>query len=198
MEAQTVFAILVGAALACFSLLMVGYSFFRGNETREIPPVASAPPESPFPPEKGGADEVGVDAILDSINTLDLEYQLGNVTDDQYREQMASYRMQVAVAVKSQLERGDASPELLLEQEILEARAADGWRSCPRCDAPLPVTPPLSSGKGLSGDGDAPLAFCPHCNASLANDDSSSSPESPFPPEKGGEAAIVPSRATEQ
>ena len=180
MEAQTVFAILVGVALACFSLFMVGYSFFRGNEAREIPPVAPTPED----------DEVGVDAILDSINTLDLEYQLGNVTDDQYREQMTSYRMQVAVAVKAQLERGDASPELLLEQEILEARArgADRWRSCPQCDAPLP----------LITDGDAPLAFCPHCNASLGNGDSSHSPESPFPPEKGGEAANVPSRAAEQ
>lgn len=185
MEAQTVFAILVGAALACFSLVMVGYSFFRGNEAREIPPVASGRPLT-----GSGDDEVGVDAILDSINTLDLEYQLGNVTDDQYREQMASYRMQVALAVKAQLEGGDASPELLLEQEILEARArgADGWRSCPRCDAPLPVAPPFSSGKGLSGDGNAPLALCPHCNASLANGNSPSSVE----------AAEVSSQATEQ
>ena len=175
MEAQTVFAILVGAALACFSLVMVGYSFFRGNEARDIPPVASARPST-----GSGDDEVGVDSILDAINTLDLEYQLGNVTDDQYREQMASYRIQVAVAVKAQLEGGDASPELLLEQEILEARArgADGWQSCPRCDAPLPVTT----------DGDAPLAFCPHCNTSIGNGDSSYSEDS----------TIVPIRATEQ
>lgn len=171
MEAQTVFAILVGAALACFSLVMVGYSFFRGNEAREIPPVASTSPST-----GSGDDEVGIDAILDSINTLDLEYQLGNVTDDQYREQMGSYRMQVAAAVKAQLERGDASPELLLEQEILEARGkgVGGWRSCPRCDAPLPATPTFSEGKGLSGDGDTPLALCPHCNASLPSNNSPS------------------------
>ena len=170
MEAQTVFAILVGAALACFSLVMVGYSFFRGNEARDIEP-ASPPPED---------DAVGVDAILDSINTLELEYQLGNVTEDQYREQMAAYRLQVALAVKAELERGDASPELLLEQEILAARAngASEWRSCPRCDAPLPATT----------DGDAPLAFCPHCNASLANGESSSTED----------AANVSPRATEQ
>ena len=166
MEAQTVFAILVGAALACFSLVLVGYSFFRGHEAREIDPVPSTPQD----------DEVGVDAILDSIDTLELEYQLGNVTGDQYREQMASYRVQVALAVKAELERGDASPELLLEQEILAARAqvpsgspgSGEWRSCPLCDAPLPV----------STDGDAPLAFCPHCNASLANGNAPS-PENP-------------------
>ena len=164
MEAQTVFAILVGAALACFSLVMVGYSFFRGNEAREIDPVASARPST------GSEDDsVGVDAILDSINTLDLEYQLGNVTGDQYQEQMASYRLQVALAVKAELEQGDASPELLLEQEILEARArgTEGWRPCPQCDAPLPAP----------SDGDAPLDFCPHCNASLASSNSSRSGE---------------------
>ena len=175
MDAQTVFAILVGAALACFSLVMVGYSFFRGNEAREIEPVASTRPST-----DSGDDDVGVDAIIDSINTLDLEYQLGNVTDDQYREQMASYRMQVALAVKAELEGGNASPELLLEQEILVARAngADTWRPCPQCDAPLPA----------AVDGDAPLDFCPHCSASLANGNSSHS----------GEPANVSPRAPEQ
>ena len=175
MDAQTVFAILVGAALACFSLVMVGYSFFRGNEAREIEPVTSARPST-----GSGDGEVGVDAIIDSINTLDLEYQLGNVTDDQYQEQMTSYRLQVALAVKAELERGDASPELLLEQEILEARArgAEDWRSCPQCDAPLPA----------AADGDAPLVFCPHCNASLANGNSS----------RSGEPENVSPRALEQ
>lgn len=180
MEAQTVFAILVGAALACFSLVMVGYSFFRGNEARRTGPVTPALRD----------DEVGVDAILDSINTLDLEYQLGNVPEEQYRDQMASYRLQLALAVKAELECGDASPELLLEREILEARAngAEGWRSCPRCDAPLPA----------ATGGDAPPAFCPHCDASLEIDGSAPSPEPPFRHEKGGDAPNALSRATEQ
>lgn len=170
MEAQTVFAILVGAALACFSLVMVGYAFFRGNEARSIEAAASASEDG----------EVGVDSILDSINTLDLEYQLGNVTGDQYREQMASYRLQLAMAVKAELERGDASPELLLEQEILAARSnSEGvWQSCPRCDAPLPA----------ATDRDAPLPLCPHCDASLGNGGSS----------RATDAANVSFRATEQ
>ena len=170
MEAQTVFAVLVGAALACFSLFMVGYSFFRGNEAREETPVASGPED----------DEVAVDAILDSIDTLELEYQLGNVTGDQYREQMAAYRLQVAMAVKAELERGDASPELLLEQEILAARSSGtgAWRSCPRCDAPLPA----------DTGGDAPLAFCPHCNGPQGGDESLHAPE----------VTNAPSPATEQ
>ena len=149
MDAQTVLAILVGGALACFSLVMVGYSFLRGNEPRETNANFETPEE----------DGVGIDAILDSIDTLELEYQLGNIPEDQYLQQLQSYRLQVAMAVKEQLERGDASPELLLEQEVLRARTegVGSWQPCPQCDAPLPK----------STETDAPLAICPHCNAAL-------------------------------
>ena len=129
MEAQTVFAILVGAALACFSLVVVGYSFFRGNE-------GGKSEAGPAVPENDGVD---VDAILDSISTLELEYQLGNVPEDQFRDQLQSYRLQLALTVKAQLERGEAPPELVLEQEVLMARSenAGGWKPSPRCDASL-------------------------------------------------------------
>ena len=149
MDAQTVFAILVGVALACFSLVMVGYSFFRGNQASSIGPVD-------IPPQDDG---VSINDILDSINTLELEYQLGSVTEDEYHQQLQSYRMQVALAIREQLERGDASPELVLEQEIIQARREGirGWQSCPQCDAPLPRATDL----------DSPIAVCPHCNASL-------------------------------
>ena len=165
MDAQNVFAILVGGALACFSLVMVGYSFLRGSETRETDANVETPEE----------DGVGIDAILDSIDTLELEYQLGNIPEDQYLQQMQSYRLQVAMSVKEQLERGDASPELLLEQEVLRARTegVGSWQSCPQCDAPLPK----------STETDAPLAICPHCNAALAPENSAFEP---------GNAALAP------
>ncbi len=149
MEAQTVFAILVGVGLACFSLVMVGYSFFRGNEARRTESITSVSED----------DGVGLDAIMDAIDTLDLEYQLGNVTEEQYRQQMQSYRLQVAATVKEQLERGDASPELVLEQDVLRARGegTGDRRSCPQCDAPL--------AKSTATDGR--VTACPHCDAAL-------------------------------
>ena len=151
MDGQTVFVILVGAALASFSLVMVSYAFFRGNSPEDEGPVASE-----FPADVG----VGLDAIYDSIDTLELEYQLGNVPEEQYRQQLDSYRIQVAVVVRAMLERGDAPPELLLEQEVLAARSearrsssnsseGETWRACPQCDAPIPPD-------------DVP---CPHCGA---------------------------------
>ena len=164
MEAQTVFAILVGVGLACFSLFMVGYSFFRGNEARRTESIASVSEN----------DGVSVDAIMDAIDTLDLEYQLGNVTEEQFRQQMQAYRLQVAMAVKTQLEQGDASPELVLEQDVLRARGegTGDWHSCPQCDAPLPK----------SADERGRMATCPHCDSDLDIDHSESVQDSPGTP----------------
>ena len=155
MDGQTIFAILIGAALGCFSLVMVGYSFFRGNE-----PARGTSGLSSSQSDEG----VGLDAIYDSIDTLELEYQLGNIPEVQYQEQLESYRLQAAVAIKALLDSGDAPPELMLEQEILRARSAKDstqppgdWRPCPRCDAPLPEP----------ADGSISGQSCPHCGTPL-------------------------------
>ena len=156
MDGQTIFAVFIGAALGCFSLVMVGYAFFRGNEpnTDESSPV--------FP---AADDGVGLESILDSIDTLELEHQLGNVPEAQYLELLESYRLQAAQAIKSLLESDSAPPELLLEQEILEARSAipandrpHEWVPCPQCDAPLPIAAQETPGGSA----------CPHCGASMA------------------------------
>ena len=170
MDGQTIFAILAGSALACFSLVMVGYSFFRGNGPAET---------SAIPARAADDDRVALEDLLDSIDTLELEYQLGNVPQEQYQDQLGSYRLQVAAAIKEQLERDEAPPELALEREVLHARStADGnWRRCPQCDAPLPA--PV--------DGDTRAASCPHCNAMLATNGAS------IPPIETGEES--PARA---
>ncbi len=152
MDAQTIFAILVGSALACFSLVMVGYSFLRNREPqRELASTAKLPDQN----------GVGIDSLFDSIDTLDLEYQLENVPEEDYLQQLHSYRQQIAVLIKEQLENGDAPPELLLEREVLRARAGGMkvWRSCPQCDAPLTLN------AASKPDG----ATCPHCSASLSS-----------------------------
>lgn len=154
MDGETIIAILIGGALAGFSLFMVAYSFFRGDSDR-VPG-----PESPLESANSESDAVGVglDSIYDSIDTLELDFQLGNVPADQYREELLAYRLEAAAAIREQIEGGQAPPELLLEQEVMDARASlrsskameAGWESCPECDAPIPF-------------GDVP---CPHCGAS--------------------------------
>ena len=156
MDGETIFAIVVGIALAAFSLVMVSYSFFRGSSTSSGQAQSS--------PSPSGDDGVGSDSIYDSIDTLELEYQLGNLPEEQYREQLQRYRLEAAAAIKSQLEQGAAAPELLLEQEVIAARSelrsaepAEGWQACPQCDAPIPTTLGQSSGA------------CPHCSAQLSD-----------------------------
>ena len=157
MDGETIFAILAGVALAVFSLAMVGYAFFRGNASSEEAPL---PPQSPGPASVQGTGGVGLESIYDSIDTLELEYQLGNLPEEQYREQLQAYRLEAAAVIKAQLEQGAAPPELLLEQEVMAARAelrspelADKWQPCPDCDAPIPASLGLSKG------------LCPHCGA---------------------------------
>ena len=159
MDGETIFAILVGSALAVFSLVMVAYSFFRGSSTGS----GQANAQSSLAVQSASDDGVGLDSIYDSIDTLELEYQLGNLPEDQYREQLQAYRLEAAAAIKSQLEQGAAPPELLLEQEVVAARAelrsaesAEGWQPCPQCDAPIPAALGQSDGS------------CPHCGASVS------------------------------
>ena len=170
MDGETIFAILVGAALGCFSLVMVAYAFFRGNVDQEAQPA-------PSPGQESG--ELSLESIYDSIGTLELEYQLGNVLEEQYRQQLQAYRMQLAAAVKEELDRGAASPELLLEQEVMQARsrASGAWRSCPQCDAPVPDR------QRAGGD----PAVCPHCGAPLDHD--ASLPGEPLAPPTSPERA---------
>ena len=165
MDGETIFAILVGAALGVFSLVMVAYSFFRD------PSASSGQAQSSPVSTSASDDSVGLDSIYDSIDTLELEYQLGNLPEGQYREQLQAYRLDAAAVIKSQLEQGAAPPELLLEQEVIAARAelrstesaegthpepAEGWVPCPQCDAPIPAA------LGQSG------GACPHCGAYLS------------------------------
>ena len=146
--------------MACFSLVMVGYSFFRGDGSS----ASTAVPDDFMGSEEPDVVGVGLESIYDSIETLELEHQLGNVPDDEYREQLRTYRLEAAAIIRSQLESGRATPELLLEREVIAARTGvarlavtEEWRSCPQCDAPVPL-------------GDAP---CPHCG-SLADGGSTS------------------------
>jgi hypothetical protein len=154
MDGETIIAILIGAALACFSLVMVGYAFFRGDGSSSSLPTLSDINEE----QELEAVGVGLDSIYDSIDTLDLEYHLGNMPEDQYREQLQAYRLEAAGIIKAQIDSGTAPPELSLELDIMALRAGprqqevfEVWRSCPQCDAPIPVS-------------DAP---CPHCGANI-------------------------------
>lgn len=155
MDGETVVAIVFGAALAVFSLVMVGYSFLRGREdAAPMPETVAVGPQSASTQVNG--DGISVDSIYESIYTLELEYQLGNLPEQQFQEQFKAYRLQAAAALKEQLENGQADPLSLLEQEVMEARTALQANQalgpvCPDCSGPV----------------SSEARACPHCGADL-------------------------------
>lgn len=141
MDAETAISISFGAVLAVFSFAIVCYAFVRGR--RPIPAVDS-PPET---------DDRALADIFDAITTLDLEYQLGRMSEEDFQAQFQAYRLQAATALRDQLEAGRGDPAWVLEQEILLARDADGrTAACPDCSAAV-----------LEG-----TPACPHCGAEMA------------------------------
>lgn len=167
MDGEAVIAILLGAALAIFSLVIAGYpimrdAFFRPAERAEDGDDASSTPDAPVA-------GVGAESIYDAIETLELDYQLGNLPEAEYRRQLQAYRVEAAEVIRAQLEWGPdagpdtkdaadaAGPESRLEREVTALRRPNASESlpsataaCPECDAPIPA--------GLRGP-------CPGCGA---------------------------------
>ena len=158
MDAGTALSIIFGAILAVFSIFLVGYSLVRGH--RPEPDVHESARES-APPE---SDDPALGDIFDAIRTLELEYQLGRMPQEEFEAQFQTYRVQAATVLRDQLEAGRGDPAWVLEQEILLARDAHegaggktigsaNGRSipCPDCSAAIPE----SAGN------------CPHCGAEM-------------------------------
>ena len=141
-------ALLVGAVLAMFSVVVLAYPLMksRSRGQRDMPETAG---ENGFPE---------LDSIYESIRTLRLEYELGKVEENLYHQQISEYRL-LAAALRRRVEQ-QADGALLLEQEVLKARAAlvstDGNSAgssgqCPSCGAAL----------------DQKAAECPQCAVEL-------------------------------
>ena len=67
------------------------------------------------------ADDPELAGIFEAIKTLDLEYQLDRVSDEEFQAQFQAYRLEAAVVLKNQLESGRGDAAWALEQEILLA-----------------------------------------------------------------------------
>ena len=129
MDAETVIAISFGAILAVFSFSVVYYTFMHARQ------YGSAKADALVT-----ADDQELADIFDAINTLDLEYQLGRLAENEFRTQFHSYRVQAAEVLRDQLEAGRGDPAWVLEQEVLLAIGGQGSASgrvmaCPDCSA---------------------------------------------------------------
>ena len=104
--------LLVAAALVALSIGVLLYPFLR---VRFLPEAGDGQQDS-----APVMDEV--EDVLDAIRTLQLEFQLGNVPEGQYREELQNYRMQAAAKLRDQMESQTQDPDLELEQDVLMAR----------------------------------------------------------------------------
>ena len=146
MDAETVIAISFGAILAVFSFSVVYYTFMHARQ------YGSAEADALVT-----ADDQELADIFDAINTLDLEYQLGRLAENEFRTQFHSYRVQAAEVLRDQLEAGRGDPAWVLEQEVLVALGGQGNASgrvmaCPDCSATV-----------LKG-----TPSCPQCGAEMS------------------------------
>ncbi len=137
-------AILIGIVLALLCIGVVMYPFFKTRSLRRV--VSSAPIVT--------GEVTDVDSIYEAIQTLQLEYQVGKVPEEVYREQFHAYRLQAAVALRDQEQARSA--EQVVEAEISAIRIAtygiDGVAiPCPGCNSAV----------------DAATGRCPECGATL-------------------------------
>ena len=125
-------ALLVAAALVILSIAVVLYPFMKlRSRSRAEESGAGA-----------GSSGPDLESLLESIRTLQLEYQLGKVPEDDYQRQLRSYRLEAAAALRQRVADKAGHSDWLVEQEILVARAAlggvNGTKSaCPNCSALL-------------------------------------------------------------
>ena len=138
---------ILGAVLAFFSIAIVAYPFLK-SRLRVHSEHGRIDPRS----------ETELENIYDSIRTLQLEYQLGQVPENVYREHLRDYRQRAAVTLHQQIRDQAGPPDWLLEQEVLVARAGlritdGGPRPCPSCGS----LPSLE------------MRVCPECGAELGN-----------------------------
>jgi hypothetical protein len=129
-------AIIIGTLLTVLSILVVVYPFFR-TRWPGLDDTGAA----------GGAygnapDTLDLDAIYDSIRTLQLEHQLGNIPEGLYQEQLRGYRLQAAAALRDQAALEARDEDWTLEEEVRVARAGlhrlnGATARCPNCGTPV-------------------------------------------------------------
>jgi hypothetical protein len=122
--------LVLGAALALFSIAIVAFPFLKSRlrDSGEVPVTAV------------GQEALEMESLYEAIRILRLEYELGQVPQQLYREQLQGYRLQAAAALRQRVMDREGDPEWALEQEVLTARAAlrgAGGVSlpCPSCGA---------------------------------------------------------------
>ena len=114
-------SIIVGATLGVFALSVLAYPFFKYKRTIINPQKYT---ETNF--------IFDLDALYQTIKTLQLEYQLNRITEPDFTKQLNNYRLQAASLIRTKslnstyiakFNHSTESKTDLLEQEIMLSRS---------------------------------------------------------------------------
>lgn len=95
--------LLLGAALAVLSIAVVVYPFLKSRSLRHPGVPGDEVGARHGVPLPGALD---LESIYSAIRTLQLEYQLGQVPEAVYQEQLRAYRLEAAAALLQQAQAG--------------------------------------------------------------------------------------------
>ncbi len=111
------------ALLAVFVIGIVAIPFFR------MPKKADT-----FNPQNAKSLRSRRESIYQALETLRLERELGQVDEQEYQRQLLEYRRQAAITLQQQdrVEGDQQELEVLIEEEILAARARIQERDAPK------------------------------------------------------------------
>ncbi len=120
-------ALVIGTVLALLSVAVAVYPFARRrlgwDKADNATAAAAAGVET-----ASGADTASLADIYAAIRTLQLERELGSIPEELYREQLADYRIQAALALRQQEQAAGGlgiEPATLGDAELeIEIRAA--------------------------------------------------------------------------
>ena len=141
-------AVVIAAMLAIFGIAVVIYPFIKARFRAQSSPGVNSTADGSWGTREG---------IYQDIRTLQLEYDLGRLEENDYQERLLAYRIQAAAAIRRD---GSSERELdrSLEQEILALRyRSKGEHSSSQCG---------SCGRPIDHKG----RVCPHCGAEIDPD----------------------------
>ena len=117
-------ALIIGAVLAVLSVIVVVYPFLQRKGRASGRDSGDKVAGGPDPVPDLMTEEL--DALLEAMRTLRLEYQLDKIPDDIYQGQLRTYRLRAAAALRRQVETPTGDPGRDLEREVWMVRLGIG------------------------------------------------------------------------
>lgn len=134
-------ALVIGTVLALLSVAVAVYPFARRRLGWDKADNATAAAAAGADTESG-SDTASLADIYAAIRTLQLERELGSIPEELYREQLADYRIQAALALRQQEQAAGSpgiEPAAPRDDELeIEIRAARAGLRRPDSDAAAP------------------------------------------------------------